>query len=117
MRSIAPSGLNPTGASESALEHLLGRDAEGAAAAVPAAGMARQQVLILAIRYCGDMAAGEKAAAGLRSIGKPIADVVGPHPFVNWGAGLRPAAGSRSAELLEEPRFCILFRCRNRNPD
>ncbi len=57
-----------------------------------------KEVLILAICYCGDMAAGEKAAAGLRSIGKPIADVVGPHPFVNWEQAFDPllAPGARN---------------------
>jgi len=57
-----------------------------------------KEVLILAVCYCGDMAAGEKAAAGLRSIGKPIADVVGPHPFVNWEQAFDPllAPGARN---------------------
>ena len=37
-------------------------------------------------------------------------------PLCELGAGLRPAARSRSAQLLEEPRFRRPFRCRNRNP-
>ncbi len=49
-----------------------------------------KEVLVLAMCYCGDIAAGEKAAAGLRSIGKPIADVVGPAPFVNWQQAFDP---------------------------
>ena len=43
-----------------------------------------KEVLVLAMCFCGDMEAGEKATAKLRSIGKPIADVVGPHPFTGW---------------------------------
>ena len=38
-----------------------------------------KKVLVLAMCFCGDIEAGEKATAKLRSIGKPIADVVGPH--------------------------------------
>ncbi len=57
-----------------------------------------KEVLILAMCYCGDMAEGEKAAAGLRSIGKPIADVVGPHPFAAWQQAFDPllAPGARN---------------------
>ncbi|MGO4706505.1 FAD-binding oxidoreductase [Microvirga sp. 2MCAF38] len=47
-------------------------------------------VLILAMCYSGDMAAGEKATAKLRSIGKPIVDVVGPHPFAGWQQAFDP---------------------------
>ncbi|WP_429810514.1 FAD-binding oxidoreductase [Ensifer sp. B1-9] len=43
-----------------------------------------KEVLVLAVCYCGDLEAGEKATAGLRAIGRPIADVVAPHPFVGW---------------------------------
>ena len=43
-----------------------------------------KEVLVFAMCYCGDMAEGQKAAAGLRSIGQPIADAVGPHPFAAW---------------------------------
>lgn len=38
-----------------------------------------KEVLVLAMCYCGDLEAGEKATAGLRAIGRPIADVVAPH--------------------------------------
>ncbi len=49
-----------------------------------------KQVLVLAMMYTGDMAAGEKAFADLRSFGKPIADVVGPHPFAGWQGAFDP---------------------------
>lgn len=45
-----------------------------------------KEVLIFAACYCGDMQAGEKAVAGLRALGKPIADVISPHPFAGWQA-------------------------------
>ncbi|WP_141690472.1 BBE domain-containing protein, partial [Ensifer sp. LC384] len=45
-----------------------------------------------------DPVAGEKATAGLRAIGKPIADVVGPNPFVGWQQAFDPllAPGARN---------------------
>ena len=49
-----------------------------------------REVLIFAACYAGPMADGEKAAAPLRRLGKPIADVLGPHPFVGWQAAFDP---------------------------
>jgi len=49
-----------------------------------------REVLVFAACYSGEMAAGEKATAPLRSLGKPIADVLGPHPFVGWQAAFDP---------------------------
>jgi FAD/FMN-containing dehydrogenase len=49
-----------------------------------------KQVLVLAMMYAGDMAAGEKTFAELRAFGKPIADVVGPHPFAGWQTAFDP---------------------------
>ena len=49
-----------------------------------------REVLILAMCWAGDMAEGEKAMAELRGLGKPIADVVSPHPFVGWQAAFDP---------------------------
>jgi FAD/FMN-containing dehydrogenase len=48
------------------------------------------EVLVLAMCYTGDIAAGEKAAAPIRAIGKPIADVVGPSPFAGWQQAFDP---------------------------
>jgi FAD/FMN-containing dehydrogenase len=49
-----------------------------------------REVLVLALCYAGDMAAGETAVAPFRALGKPIADAVGPHPFVGWQAAFDP---------------------------
>lgn len=49
-----------------------------------------KEVLILAMCYCGDMAEGERATKRLRSIGTPIADVVGPAPFTAWQQAFDP---------------------------
>jgi FAD/FMN-containing dehydrogenase len=47
-------------------------------------------VLIFAACFVGSNAEGEKATKALRSIGKPIADVMGPHQFVGWQAAFDP---------------------------
>ncbi len=56
---------------------------------IPAAWHGKE-VLILAMIWSGDMADGEKAMAELRGLGKPIVDVVSPHPFVGWQAAFDP---------------------------
>ncbi|MBE0594134.1 MAG: FAD-binding oxidoreductase [Gemmatimonadales bacterium] len=48
------------------------------------------EVLVLAALYAGPMADGEKALAPLRAIGKPIADVISPHPFIGFQAAFDP---------------------------
>jgi FAD/FMN-containing dehydrogenase len=49
-----------------------------------------REVLVFAMCYSGDIKEGEKAMAGLRGLGKPIADVVGPHSFAGWQSALDP---------------------------
>ncbi|MEW9804524.1 FAD-binding oxidoreductase [Mesorhizobium sp. ZMM04-5] len=49
-----------------------------------------KEVLILAMCYCGDIEAGQRATAALRAIGKPIVDVVGPSPFAGWQQAFDP---------------------------
>jgi FAD/FMN-containing dehydrogenase len=49
-----------------------------------------RDVLVFAMCYCGDIKSGEKAMAGLRGLGKPIADVVGPNPFAGWQGAFDP---------------------------
>src|SRR6476660_7739819 len=49
-----------------------------------------KEVLIFAACYSGDMKEGEKAVKPLRALGKPIADVISPHPFTGWEAALDP---------------------------
>ena len=48
------------------------------------------EIIALAMCYAGDQAAGEKAVAPFKAIGKPIADVVGPAPFVAWQTAFDP---------------------------
>ena len=66
-----------------------------------------KEVLVLALCHAGDLKSGEKAAAPFRAIGKPIADVVGPHPYAGWQTAFDPllTEGQRnywkSHDLLE----------------
>jgi FAD/FMN-containing dehydrogenase len=55
-------------------------------------------VLVIAVCYAGDHAAGERALQPLRAIGTPIADVVGPAPYAGFQTAFDPllAAGARN---------------------
>lgn len=55
-------------------------------------------IIAFAVCYAGPPADAERAVASLRAMGRPIADVVGPHPFVGWQAALDPllTAGARN---------------------
>jgi FAD/FMN-containing dehydrogenase len=57
-----------------------------------------REILAFAACYCGNPAEGEKAMAELRSLGKPIADVIGLQPFTAWQATFDPllAPGARN---------------------
>ena len=49
-----------------------------------------KEILVLAMCHAGDPAAGEKAVAPFKAIGKPIADVVGPSPYAGWQTAFDP---------------------------
>jgi FAD/FMN-containing dehydrogenase len=49
-----------------------------------------REVLVLAMCWAGDREQGLRALAPLRSLGRPIADVVGPAPFVAWQQAFDP---------------------------
>jgi len=49
-----------------------------------------REILAFALCYCGEASEGARAVAELRSLGKPIADVVAPHPFTGWQAAFDP---------------------------
>jgi FAD/FMN-containing dehydrogenase len=57
-----------------------------------------KEVLIFAACYSGDIREGEKATKALRALGKPIVDVISPHPFAGWQAAFDPllTAGARN---------------------
>jgi len=43
-------------------------------------------VMIMAMCHTGSLDAGQAAVAPYRALGRPIVDLVGPHPFVGWQA-------------------------------
>src|SRR5690606_29706888 len=49
-----------------------------------------REVLVFALCWLGDIAEGERASAELRGLGKPIVDVVAPHPFTGWQKAFDP---------------------------
>ena len=49
-----------------------------------------REVMIFAMCYVGDLTKGEQASREIRSLGHPIADVVGPHRLVDWQAAFDP---------------------------
>jgi FAD/FMN-containing dehydrogenase len=49
-----------------------------------------REVLVFAICYSGKIREGERVIGPLRSHGRPIAEMVGPTPFVTWQATLDP---------------------------
>jgi FAD/FMN-containing dehydrogenase len=50
-----------------------------------------KEILALAVCYSGnDLAEGERIAAPLRAFGKPVADVIAPHPYAVWQTVLDP---------------------------
>jgi len=57
-----------------------------------------KEVMIIAVCFLGDAGVGERALAPLRTLGRPIADVIGPHPFVGWQQAFDPllTAGARN---------------------
>jgi hypothetical protein len=49
-----------------------------------------REVLIFAACFAGSNIEGEAATKKLRGLGQPIADVMGPHPFVGWQSAFDP---------------------------
>jgi len=49
-----------------------------------------REIVVLAMCHVGPRAEAEAATAELRKIGKPIADIVGPMPFVGWQSAFDP---------------------------
>lgn len=49
-----------------------------------------REVMIFAMCYVGDLAEGEQVTKRIRSLGSPIADVVGPHRLIDWQSAFDP---------------------------
>ena len=84
-----------------------------------------KEILALAACYHGDLKTGEKVLQPLRAFGQPIADVIGPTPYVGWQQVLDPllTPGMRnywkSHEFLEIPdkMIDVLLDFAGRLPD
>src|SRR5262249_59129365 len=62
-------------------------------------------VIVFAGCYAGPMDAAERAMKPLRAMGKPIADVIGPHPFSGAQAVLDPLLTAGARECRREQAF------------
>jgi FAD/FMN-containing dehydrogenase len=49
-----------------------------------------REVVVLAAFHAGDREIGERRLEPLRRFGRPIADVIGPHPYVGWQQAFDP---------------------------
>jgi FAD/FMN-containing dehydrogenase len=49
-----------------------------------------REILALAVCWSGDVATGERVVEPFRRFGRPLADVIGPQPFVAWQRVLDP---------------------------
>ena len=49
-----------------------------------------REILVLAMCYIGDATRGPEATQALRAIGKPVAESLGPMPFVDWQKAFDP---------------------------
>jgi FAD/FMN-containing dehydrogenase len=67
-----------------------------------------KEVLIFAACYSGDMREGEKAVKALRALGKPIVDVISPHPFTGWQAAFDPLLTSGARNYWKSHDFTDL---------
>jgi FAD/FMN-containing dehydrogenase len=84
-----------------------------------------KEILVLAMCYSGAIADGERIAKPLRSFGKPLADVVAPHPYAVWETILDPllTPGARNYwkshdfRELTDGLIDVLIAAANKIPD
>jgi FAD/FMN-containing dehydrogenase len=67
-----------------------------------------REVLVFAACHAGDMKAGEAALAPLRGLGRPIADVIGPHPYVGWQQAFDPLLTPGARNYWKSHNFMAL---------
>jgi len=80
-----------------------------------------KEIVVLAVCHCGDIAAGEKLIAPLRSFGKAHGEHIGAQPYVQWQKAFDPllTPGARNywkshnfRELRDEPLDTIVESAR-----
>ena len=67
-----------------------------------------QLILILPVFVAGDIDTGKPLVEPLRAIGKPIADVVGPHPYVGWQQAFDPLLTPGARNYWKSHNFATL---------
>ena len=67
-----------------------------------------KEVLIFAACYSGDMQEGERVLKPLRTLGRPIADVISPHRFTEWQAAFDPLLTSGARNYWKSHDFTDL---------
>jgi FAD/FMN-containing dehydrogenase len=65
-------------------------------------------VIVFAACYAGPMQDAASAMAPLRAMGKPIADVIGPHPFAGWQAAFDPLLTPGARNYWKSHSFAAL---------
>ena len=76
-----------------------------------------KEILVFAHCYAGPVEEGKKVASKLQALGKPIADITGPMPFVGWQSAFDPllTPGSRNYwkshdfKSLEDGNIAVLL--------
>jgi FAD/FMN-containing dehydrogenase len=66
------------------------------------------EIMIFALCYAGDMERGKKAIKPIQSLGNPIADVVGPQPFLGWQSAFDPLLGPGARNYWKSHDFVAL---------
>ena len=75
-----------------------------------------REVLIFAMCHTGEPAEAERDMAGLRALGRPIADVVGPHAFTGWQAAFDPLLTPGARNYWKSHDFAELSDDDDRHP-
>jgi FAD/FMN-containing dehydrogenase len=65
-------------------------------------------IIAFAACYAGPMDAGERAMKPLRAMGRPIADVIGPHPFAGWQTAFDPLLTPGARNYWKSHSFAAL---------
>jgi FAD/FMN-containing dehydrogenase len=84
-----------------------------------------QEVLVLAMCYAGSIEEGQRALQPIRAFGKPLADIVAPHPFAAWQQildplltpGMRNYWKSHDVMDLSDDLIDVLLRAARQIPD
>ena len=67
-----------------------------------------QPVVISAMCWCGDLATGARVLEPLRQFGAPLAEHVGPMPYLNWQHALDPSAPPGRYHYWKTANFAAL---------